>query len=226
MGYLSNWRRGAFLGAVAAACLAAGCAAPGPVAPGTVAPGAGSRGGAGAAGTTTVTILSGADTSVSPGNAPVRPDDSGMYAQLVDWWNKYEEPVTKIHVVLDTVSGAATAEHSEMLADAESGDSRFDIYNLDNEWVPEFAAGHFIRSLRGELDPADFLRGPMASGTYNGQPYAAPFTTDVGLLYYRKDLVSPARVAKLSSFRGLAGLAQQEMATHPGITAGYDGQFF
>jgi multiple sugar transport system substrate-binding protein len=206
-------------GVLAAAGLAAGCAAPP-----QPAPEAGSQ--PGAAGTTTVTILSGVDTSVSPGDKPVQPDDSGMYAELVDWWNKYEEPVTKIHVVLDTVSGAATAEHSEMLADAESGDSRFDIYNLDNEWVPEFAAGHFIRSLRGELDPADFLRGPMASGTYNGQPYAAPFTTDVGLLYYRKDLVSPARVAKLSSFRGLAGLAQQEMATHPGITAGYDGQFF
>ncbi|HEY7278240.1 MAG TPA: extracellular solute-binding protein [Trebonia sp.] len=219
MRYLSNRRRGAFLGAVAVACLAVGCAAPG------AAPGAGSRPAAGAAGTTTVTILSGADTSVSPGDKPVRPDDSGMYAELVDWWNRYEEPVTKIHVVLDTVSGAATAEHSEMLADAESGDTRFDIYNLDNEWVPEFAAGHFIRSLRGQVNPADFLPGPKDSGIYDGQLYAAPFTTDVGLLYYRKDLVSAARVAKLSSFRGLAGLAEQVMDEHPGITTGYDGQF-
>src|SRR6185437_14462690 len=224
MGYLSsNRRRGAALGAVAAACLAAGCAAPG-----TVAPGAGSRPAAGAAaGTTTVTILSGADTSVSPGNAPVQPDDSGMYAELVDWWNKYEEPVTKIHVVLDTVSGAATAEHSEMLADAESGDTRFDIYNLDNEWVPEFAAGHFIRPLRGQLqlDTAGFLGKPMASGEYGKQLYAAPFTTDVGLLYYRKDLVSEAEVAGLSSFKGLADLASRVMAKRPGLTTGYAGQF-
>lgn len=228
MRYLNNRRRGAFLGVVAVACLAAGCAAPGPVAPGAVAPGAGSHGAAGAAaGTTTVTILSGADTSVSPGNAPVRPDDSGMYAELVDWWNKYEEPVTKIHIVLDTVSGAATAEHSEMLADAESGDTRFDIYNLDNEWVPEFAAGHFIRPLRGQLqlDTAGFLRKPMKSGEYNGQLYAAPFTTDVGLLYYRKDLVSEAEVAGLSSFKGLADLASQVLAGHPGLTTGYAGQF-
>src|SRR5689334_17437520 len=153
-GYRRHRRRGVLrstaLGALAVAGLAAGCAAPG------TAPGAGQRAAAGAAGTTTVTILSGVDTSVSPGNAPVRPDDSGMYAELVDWWNKYEEPVTKIHVVLDTVSGAATAEHSEMLADAESGDTRFDIYNLDNEWVPEFAAGHYIRSLRGQFDTAGF----------------------------------------------------------------------
>src|SRR5689334_17725163 len=223
-GYLRHRRRGVLsgvaLGALAVAGLAAGCAAPG------TAPGAGQRVAAGAAaGTTTVTILSGVDTSVSPGNQPVRPDDSGMYAQLVDWWNQYEEPVTKIHVVLDTVSGAATAEHSEMLADAESGDTRFDIYNLDNEWVPEFAAGHLIRSLRGQLDPADFLPGPRYSGAYDGQLYAAPFTTDVGLLYYRKDLVSEAEVAGLSSFKGLADLAGQVMARHPGLTTGYAGQF-
>lgn len=220
MRYLSNRRRGAALGVLAAVCLAAGCAAPG------AAPGAGQWPAAGsAAGTTTVTILSGADTSVSPGNAPVRPDDSGMYAELVDWWNKYEEPLTKIHVVLDTVSGAATAEHSEMLADAESGDSQFDIYNLDNEWVPEFAAGHLIRSLRGQLNPADFLRSPMQSGSYDHQLYAAPFTTDVGLLYYRSDLVSKAEVASLSSFKGMADLAGQVMTRHPGLTTGYAGQF-
>jgi multiple sugar transport system substrate-binding protein len=231
VGSLSHRRAGALpraglaalaVTALVAAGLTAGCAAPGASA--QLARGAGT-------GITTVTILSGADTSVSPGNEPLRPDDSGMYAELVDWWNKYEEPVTKIRVVLETVSGAATAEHSEMLADAESGDSRFDIYNLDNEWVPEFAAGHFIRSLRGPLnlpdstDSTDFLRQPMESGSYEGQLYAAPFTTDVGLLYYRSDLVSQAQVTGLSSFRGLVDLARRVMTDHPGLTTGYAGQF-
>jgi multiple sugar transport system substrate-binding protein len=201
---------------VVVAGLTASCAGP------AAGPGASARA---APGTTIVTILSGVDTSVSPGNEPVRAEDGGMYAELVDWWNKYEEPVTKIHVVLDTVSGAATAEHSEMLADAESGDKQYDIYNLDNEWVPEFAAGHFIRSLRGQLKPADFLPQPMGSGEYAGQPYAAPFTTDVGLLYYRSDLVPKDEVTRLSSFEGLAHLAQKVMATHPGLTTGYAGQF-
>jgi multiple sugar transport system substrate-binding protein len=205
-----------------AAALTAGCAALGTASQGT----AGQRTDAGAAaGPVTVTILSGADLSVSPGSAPVQPDAAGMYSELVDWWNKYEEPATKIRVVLDTVSGAATAEHSEMLADAESGDSRFDVYNLDNEWVPEFAAGHFIRSLQGQLSPADFLKQPRYSGTYDDQLYAAPFTTDVGLLYYRKDLVSPAGLAGVASFSGLVQLARPVMAAHPGLTTGYAGQF-
>ena len=76
--------------------------------------------------------------------------------------------------MLDTVPGGATAEHSEMLADAEVGDGGYDIYNLDNEWVPEFTAGGFIRSLGGLLDQKEFLGGPWKSGSYDGQLYAAP----------------------------------------------------
>jgi multiple sugar transport system substrate-binding protein len=218
-------RAAAAVAALIAAGLTASCAAPPasrPQAPG-----------AAAADPTTVTILSGADLSVSPGSEPVQPGDAGMYSELVAWWNKYEEPTTKIRVVLDTVSGAATAEHSEMLADAESGDGQFDIYNLDNEWVPEFAAGHFIRPLPSQpstkvpsqLSTKGFLGLPLDSGIYDNQLYAAPFTTDAGLLYYRTDLVSRADLAGVSSFGGLAQLARKVMAGHPGLTTGYAGQF-
>jgi multiple sugar transport system substrate-binding protein len=177
----------------------------------------------------TVTILSGTDTSVSAGTPPVQPGEPGMYSELVNWWNKHEQPVTGIHVVLDTLPGGATAEHSEMLADAETGDAAYDIYNLDNEWVPEFAAGNFVWSLRGRLrlQGTDFLPLPVASGTYDGQLYAAPFTTDVGLLYYRTDLVPKKKVTGLTSFKGLVDLATQVMAAHPGpgLKIGYAGQF-
>jgi multiple sugar transport system substrate-binding protein len=201
------------LAAIAACCLAAGCATSG-AAPWP----------AQASGPVTVTILSGTDTSTPLAGT----HEPGMYSDLVDWWNRYEEPTTNIHVVLDTVSGAggATDEHSEMLADAERGDSAYDIYNLDNEWVPEFAAGGFIWSLEGHLtDTSGFLAQPLASGTYDGQLYAAPFTTDVGLLYYRSDLVSRDQVTALRSFSQLISLSETTMAKHPQLTIGYAGQF-
>ena len=207
---------------ITAVCLAVGCTASGSA----TAPGA-SPWPAQAAGTTTVTILSGTDTSVSAGNKPVHADESGMYSQLVDWWNAYEQPRTHIAVALETIPGGATAEHSEMLSDAETGDADYDIYNLDNEWVPEFAAANFIRSLRGgHLQERDFLPQPFASGSYGGQLYAAPFTTDVGLLYYRKDLVSKTQVNALRSFSALLKLAEQR-TTSEGTTpmVGYAGQF-
>ena len=204
------------LATIAACCLAVGCTSTG-AAPGSPFP-------TEPAGPVTVTILSGADTSIPPPGT----HESGMYSELVAWWNRYEQRRTGIHLVLDTVPGGATAEHSEMLADAEHRDSAYDIYNLDNEWVPEFAAGNFIWSLQGRLPTNGFLAQPLASGSYNGQLYAAPFTTDVGLLYYRKDFVTWSQVTGLTSFdgpNGLVPLARQVMATHPSLTIGYVGQF-
>lgn len=225
---------GAALAAVALACLAASCSG----SPGTAAPATAPWPAAPATGnpaTITVTILSGTDTSKSPGSRPV-PDPgtgqaaSGMYTELVNWWNTYREPDTHIKIQLVTVPGGATAEHSEMLAEAESGDSGFDIYNLDNEWVPEFAAGNFIWSLQGHFTGAEeFLTLPRDSAEYDGRLYAVPFTTDAGLLYYRPKLLTSAQLAELNapgfSFAGLAKLAGQVMAGNPQLTAGYAGQF-
>src|SRR5258705_344548 len=70
---------------------------------------------------------------------------------------------------------------------------------------------------------------PLASGTYQGQLFAAPFTTDAGLLYYRTDLVSKAQLGQLTSFANLVRLAGQDMNSKPGpgpaATIGYAGQF-
>lgn len=171
----------------------------------------------------TVTILSGMDTSISPGSQPLRAA-TGMYDELVNWWNINEQPLTHIHVQLDTIDGSATLEHSEMLVAAQAGDARYDIYNLDNEWVPEFAAGGYIQSLQDILPEGGFLSQPLASGRdASGRLYAAPFTTDVGLLYYRSDLVHNA--SSLGTFGQVLQAARQVQASDPAMTVGYAGQF-
>jgi multiple sugar transport system substrate-binding protein len=177
-----------------------------------------------AAGPVTVTILTGSDTSISAGDAPVLSSDTGMYSELADWWNAFEAPLTHIRVRLAPIDGGATLEHSEMLADAQASDARYDIYNLDSQWVPEFAAAGYIRSLEGHLSTSGFLPQPLASGKdASGRLYAAPFTTDVGLLYYRTDLVGPT--SPLGTFNQVMQAAQQARAADPAITEGYAGQF-
>jgi multiple sugar transport system substrate-binding protein len=208
-----RWSRSITLTVVALAAGAAGCT----TAPGTAPwppP---------AAGLITITVLSGTDTSISPGSPPLR-GATGIYSELVDWWNTYEEPLTGIRVQLDTIDGGATLEHGEMLAAAQAGDASYDIYNLDNEWVSEFAAGGYIRSLQGTLAEGGFIRQPLASGRdASGRLYAAPFTTDVGLLYYRSDLVQSA--SSLSTFGKILQTAREVQRTHPAMTVGYAGQF-
>ena len=172
-----------------------------------------------------ITILSGSDTSLSPGSARLSPADNGMYQQLVDYWNAYEAPTYGFSVKLDVVPGGATAEHNEMLAAAQTGGKSYDIYNLDSQWVSEFADGGHIRSLQGRVNEADFLPGPLHSAMDgSGQLYAVPFTTDAGLLYYRSDLISAAAVRRLRNFQAVIKLAASVMH-HQGVTEGYVGQF-
>jgi multiple sugar transport system substrate-binding protein len=176
----------------------------------------------------TITILSGTDTSIGAGDNPVSKGEPGMYSELVDWWNQYEEPVRHFRLRLDVVPGGATAAHSQMLAAAQAGDAGYDIYNLDSQWVPEFAAAGYIRSLQGRLPTGGFLAKPLASGEdASGRLYAAPFTTDVGLLYYRTDLVTARQVAALRSLTQVMRGAQDAIAGHSGDvpTEGYAGQF-
>ncbi len=175
-----------------------------------------------ATGPVTITILTGTDTSISPGSLPLH-GATGMYSELANWWNTYEERLTGIRVRLDAIDGNSTLQHSELLAAAQAGDASYDIYNLDNEWVSEFAAGGYIRSLQGTL-PGGFLPQPLASGRdTSGRLYAAPFTTDVGVLYYRSDLVPDA--SDLRTFWQVLRKARQVQGNRPAIGAGYAGQF-
>ena len=178
----------------------------------------------------TIRILTGADTSNSAGSDPVG-GAAGMYDQLANWWNRNQGFGTRFSIEFVQVPGGATAEHSAMLSAAQSRDAQYDIYNLDSQWVNEFATGGYIRSLAGQaIDTSGFLPKPLASA--KGQPgelYALPFTTDVGLLYYRSNLVQGSQLDALRSFRtfrDLMGLARSVAHTHPAeVTEGYAGQF-
>jgi multiple sugar transport system substrate-binding protein len=176
----------------------------------------------------TITIVTGTDTSVGRGNRPAAAGESGVYQQLVRWWNNNEQGPQHIRIKLDEVPGGATDTHSEMLAAAQGG-RQFDIYNLDNEWTTEFADGGYILPLRRSQLPADDFRGrtafllePLRSAEdASRQLYSVPFTTDVGLLYYNKNLVTSAQVDRLQSLPELITLA----AGRQEPDEGYAGQF-
>lgn len=174
----------------------------------------------------TIVIVSGTDTSLSAGSNPAAKNLAGMYQQLVWWWNAHKAAGAGFSLQLDTVTGGATEEHSEMLAAAQTGGG-YDIYNLDSQWVSEFAYAGYIRSLQDRVRTSGFLPGPLRSAEdANLALYALPFTTDVGLLYYRSDLVRPSEVRKLRSFNDMVSVARAVGRRRgSGVTEGYAGQF-
>ncbi len=73
-----------------------------------------------------------------------------------------------------------------------------DVLQLDVIWVPEFAAAGWIAPLPEALAAdSDLLPEALRSATWRGTRFAAPWFVDVGLLYWRTDLL-PAVPSTLS----------------------------
>jgi multiple sugar transport system substrate-binding protein len=119
-------------------------------------------------------------------------------AHLADAWNKvhaYSERVSFVEMPYSTDDHRAQLRaRAQDLADADRekyASQCYDVMAMDVVWTAEFAeAGYLV-----PLDPADFgvdamLAKPVQAVTLNGQLWAVPMRTDVGLLYYRTDLVS------------------------------------
>jgi multiple sugar transport system substrate-binding protein len=125
-----------------------------------------------------------------------RDDSTGRQReQLVSQWNRLH-PQSQARIV--ELPALADAQRSEMLARAQSGRGEIDVFNLDVTWTAEFADAGYIRSLDESAIPtSSFLAGPLLTCRYDGRLWALPFNTDVGLLYYRSDLLDhPPRTWK------------------------------
>jgi multiple sugar transport system substrate-binding protein len=116
-------------------------------------------------------------------------DTSGIVGPLAQAWNK-DHPDEKVSVTQQT--DQADQQHDDLVQHFQSKDSGYDVVLVDVIWTAEFAAKQWLVPLTGKfaINTDGLLQGPVKAATYNGTLYAAPETSDGGLLYYRKDLVS------------------------------------
>ncbi|MFD2444448.1 extracellular solute-binding protein [Bacillus sp. CGMCC 1.16607] len=92
--------------------------------------------------------------------------------------------------------------HDQLLNSLSSGSSEYDVVSLDVVWAGEFAGAGYLEPIDVRMNESDYKKddfnsGSMASGNYKGKQYTLPFFPDLGLLYYRSDLVSQEDAAKL-----------------------------
>lgn len=96
--------------------------------------------------------------------------------------------------VTDELKAAYTTEFRN--ADAKQANASYDLIYTDIVWVAEFAQAGWLKELPIERFPKNqldsFLPGEVEAGRFQGKLYRLPFRTDVGLLYYRKDLLKEA----------------------------------
>ncbi len=72
------------------------------------------------------------------------------------------------------------------------GKAPFDVLLMDVTWLPKYAAADWMVPLEDYFDDKDvdsLARGAREGNSYDGHLYRWPLTSDMGLLYYRTDLM-------------------------------------
>jgi len=101
-----------------------------------------------------------------------------------------------IRVKTEALGASSDEQHQFFVINLEGARGRgagFDVMMLDVIWVPEFARAGWLLDLTDSLAPGE-LAGhfPAAAeaARWNGRVWALPWNFNVGLLYYRADLLA------------------------------------
>jgi multiple sugar transport system substrate-binding protein len=115
-------------------------------------------------------------------------DNSNIVRPLIAKWNK-AHPKEKVTFKEQTVD--ANQQHDDLVQHFQAQDAGYDVVDVDVVWTAEFAAQGWLQPLKGPMavNTQGLLPATVKTATYNNTLYAAPQTSDGGLLYYRKDLV-------------------------------------
>ena len=106
-----------------------------------------------------------------------------------------EQAAGRYRIVLNPLPSDADQQREQLVRRLAAADPAIDIIGMDVIWTAEFAAAGWIlpwpeqasqRISNGRLPAA------VASGRYNGQSWAVPFTSNAQLLWYRSDRIDKA----------------------------------
>lgn len=91
------------------------------------------------------------------------------------------------------------------------GDSPYDLVNIDVIWTPKFAAAGWLLDLTDRISKqelAAFSPNDVEGGLYEGRLYRIPIRSDVGMLYYREDLLKAAGYEPPETFEDLIKISK------------------
>lgn len=115
-------------------------------------------------------------------------DDSGATQQIIE---AFQTKYPNIKIDFQELPGNSDDVKKSISTSLAAGDSSPDVFSADIIWISQFASAGWLLDVTNEVSAIkdQYLSGPVLTTEYNGKNYAFPSYTDVGLLYYRKDLV-------------------------------------
>jgi multiple sugar transport system substrate-binding protein len=139
---------------------------------------------------------------------------------------RFEQLHPEIRVEPRSTPDAADQRRQLYVQWLAAGMSDPDVLQLDVIWTPEFAAAGWLLPL-DDLDarPDDFFPAALEADRWRGRLWALPWFVDVGLLYWRADLL-PGAPASYAALLAAASAAQREGRVRHGLVwqgARYEG---
>lgn len=106
---------------------------------------------------------------------------------------RFEAEHPGVRVVSEALTWSSDEQHQFYVINLEGGTPPFDVMMLDVIWVPEFARAGWILELTPFVPPAEIdahFPSAIEPALENGRLWALPWFMNVGLLYYRSDLLA------------------------------------
>jgi multiple sugar transport system substrate-binding protein len=149
-------------------------------------------------------------------------DNSNVWAPTIAKWNA-AHPNEK--VTLKEQSDQADQQHDDIVQHMQAKDPSYDIVTVDVVWTAEFAAKGWLVPLKDQyaIDTSRLLKPTVVSATYNNTLYAAPFASDGGMLYYRKDLVPTPPKTLDEMWKACSIAKKNNIGCYAGQMAKYEG---
>lgn len=133
---------------------------------------------------------------------------------LAEFENKHPD----IKVKLNVLPSPTDQQHHYYLTTLGSKTPDIDVMRIDTIWIAEFASAQWLEPLEAYCDE-DFLTSfiPITKKTnvFSGRLYAVPWNANVGLLYYRKDLLEKYHLNPPNTWEDLIALCTEITASEP-----------
>jgi multiple sugar transport system substrate-binding protein len=114
------------------------------------------------------------------------------HTELIDAFNeKYKGKIKVIPVDIPTLKFTTNKRKELITRTLRSRNSRIDIFAVDQIWVPRFAKwAEPLEKYFSKTELNEILPQALKTCMFNDTLYTIPFFIDVGVLYYRKDLIA------------------------------------
>ncbi len=133
--------------------------------------------------------------------------------ELIKSFNiKYKGKIEVIPVDLPTLKFTTNKRKELITRTLRSRNSRIDIFAVDQIWVPRFTKwAEPLHSFFSEKELDALLPQALNTCFYNDSLYAIPFFIDVGVMYYRKDLIEKLKNAEAVKEKLERGITWDEL---------------